>query len=263
MNLFWDMRNTDKTQRQQQRKDTGPCLLEGILEGNAPELALLLEAVRELLQMHHQHLGPQSNTQQAYRRLIERVRQLEQPRVPWIDSLWPGADDESGPSGRSEPSGLHDTPRVENPDGPALRAMILNVARTTLIHALVCCVAVQRRFVTGDIYGPGVRPEWRTKALTGARVRYAAYRSVPDTDVEALMVYIHDHEHILIAKTVETLSAARHWLTVVMPDIRAHYRGLQQQQKESGAPIESSGGGEEAHHSSAVGLPDGADDRVV
>lgn len=171
---------------------------------------LLLHAVSELLQMHHEHLGPQSLTQQAYRRLVARVRALESPQVPWVDKLGPGSD-------------------LPNPDGPAMRAMILNVARTTLIQALVSCVAVQRRFVTGDIYGKGVQPKWKITAVASKSVRYASYRPVPETDVEALMVYIHDHEHILIAKTLETLAAARRWLTTVLPGIRQHYQDLLEQ----------------------------------
>jgi len=218
MNLFQNLLQTDTAQ--QRPADPRPCLLEGILEGNAAELVLLLEAVRQLLQMHHQHLGAQSNTQQAYVRLIKYVQQLEEPVVPWIDLLWSGSDESS-----------NDKPAT-NPDGPALRATILNVARTTLVQALVSCVAVQRRFVTGDIYGPGVDPTYKARASGSARVRYSAYRPVPETDVDGLMVYVHDHEHILIAKTVETLTAARKWLTVVLPDIRAHYLALQQEKEE-------------------------------
>lgn len=203
--------NTAKQRLQQRHNDKTAkfSLLEGILEANGAELSLLLEATLELLQMHHAALGTRSNTNRAYRRLMERLDQLEEPSVPWVDLLW---SDRSG--------------GIANPDGPAIRELIQHVARTTLIQALVSCVAVQRRFVTGKIYGPGVREALLHKAQVTVRVRYTAYRPVPETDVEGLMAYIHDHEHIQIAKTIETLAAARHWVTVVMPDIRRHYQGL-------------------------------------
>jgi len=191
--------------------DGVPTLLDGILDGNGSELALLLRVVLNLMVMHHSRDNITCKVTEPYTDLADLVQQLDRGPVEWIDHE-PQASESSTP----------------NPDAEAMRTMIYATARVTLIKALLHCVAVQRRYVTGTIYDDGQEAGGLlAKARSDPRVRWARYRPWPETDVEALMAYVHDHEHISIAGVYETLEAADQWRRWVVPSIRQHYRRLE------------------------------------
>lgn len=183
--------------------DGVPTLLDGILDGNGSELSLLLRAVLQLMLMHHPAENITDKLIEPYTELADLVQQLDQGPVEWIDQ-----------------EAVSKT--LPNPDAKAMRTMIYATARVTLIKALLHCVAVQRRYVTGTIYSH--EKGLQAKAKADPRVRWDRYRPWPETDVEALMAYVHDHAHISIAGVYETLEAADQWRCWIVPSIRQHYR---------------------------------------
>lgn len=187
-----------------QRQRQPPTLLDGILDGNGTELAFLLRAVLQLIKMHHgDNISERVCTD--YRQLANLSKQLHGGQVEWIDQ---------------------DDPGLPNPDAKAIRSMVFATARVTLLKALIHCVAVQRRYVTGTIYGPGTDPQLQQQAKANRRVRWVQYQPWPETDVEALIAYVHDYEQLSVAGVNETLEAALQWRREVIPDLRRHYRTL-------------------------------------
>lgn len=196
-----------------------PALLYGILAGNGAELALLLEACRQLMGMHHQGVDEKIN--RPYRRLTALVNRLDrQGPVAWIDL------DEPPGGGRSPPAAAPTRALVHNPDAAGLRALLLQVAKATVLQALAQCVAVQRRMVTGTPYGPGVDPRLKQQASQDPRVRWTQYQPVPEPEVEALFAYVRNWDNMHLAGTVETMDAAARWTDTVLPDIHRHYQEL-------------------------------------
>lgn len=208
---------------EEEEDEQAPTLFEGILDGNGTELSFLLRAVLQLLKLHHTHSITQVMNE-SYQQLADLVGQLDQGDVCWIDLEDPRY------------------PHLRNPDAKALRQTIYAVAKTTLVNALLHCVAVQRRYVTGAIYGPGVSPELREAVTSNARVRWARYRPWPETDVEALVVYVHDHEQLSVAGVIETLEAAARWRHEVIPSIRQHYRSLEKKPEQTKEKETTNGG---------------------
>lgn len=211
-----------------------PTLLTGAINGNGAELALLLEACRQLLVMHH--AGVATHIDRPYRQLSQLVQALERGPVPWIDQEEPGRDD------------------LPNPDSEHIRRVTLDQARATVLQvrvfwdsspnphlrfllkqktqAMAQCVAVQRRLVTGSPYGLGVTPDLADRASRDPKVRWVTYRPVPEEQVEALFYYVRQHDNMHLAKAAETLDTAKHWQGVVLPDIAGHYRDMRAEREE-------------------------------
>lgn len=211
---------SDETQEKQHDNDDGgandkrPHLLEAVMGGNGAELALLLEACRQLQGMHHQDVARYIDG--PYGQLTMLVDALDRGSVAWIDL--------------DEPPTTTTTPPPPNPDAAAIRDMVLGTARATILQAMAQCVAVQRRVVTGNPYGPGVDPALRKQAEQNQRVRWTHYAALPETDVESLFAYVRDHENMHLAEVVETLDAGARWCSTVLPDIRQHYQQLDQRE---------------------------------
>jgi hypothetical protein len=182
-------------------------LFEGIMDGNEAELALMLQAFLELMSNHHQHLEPRIGP--IYRTLIELLRDMATADVPWLDN----DDDPQQPQ----------QPARVNPDGKALRAVIMYTAKATLFQALIHCVSIQRRYVTGKPYGPGVGAHLAIKAHTDPQIRWDAYRPELEPVVEALVKYVQDYEEILVANVHDTMAIAFKCRYAVLPDLCHRY----------------------------------------
>lgn len=64
-------------------------------------------------------------------------------------------------------------------------------------------------------------------------MRWVRYQPVPEKQVEALFYYVRQQDNLHLAGAVETLDTAKHWQSVVLPDIAEHYRDQQDQQQDA------------------------------
>lgn len=236
-----------------------PTWLQGILEANGPEMVLMMQATKEILCMHHaadlssaaiassvgmfcsnevpdsrddgaqvEHEADQTEAGALkiicnnYDRYIRILQQINADRVPWID-YEPIGNPHKAPQGVGDRQQQHQYSHCKNPDASALRRYALDVGRATVIQAMVNCVAMQRRLVTGYVYGDE-KSQLRCQAEAAyPRVRWAYYQAIPERHARRLLEYIQSHEHLRLAGVVGTLRAAQMWHQIVLPDIQRFY----------------------------------------
>ncbi len=192
-----------------------PTLIHGILKGNGAELALLLRVFYHLMRAHHADAGPKIK---SLLQLADLVDRLHGNQIEWIDL------DEAGIPGTSG---------VVNPDAKALRGLLLNVSKATLLRSLAQCISLQRRCITGKPYADITKDGWKLgkhpladMARQDPRIRWAEYAQESEVVVEALFFHVRNHDNLHLAGVVETMDAAKAWKDTILPWMRQHYRSL-------------------------------------